>query len=142
MLNYRRLSSLLLSCLLSVVYFLISGLAVNARSDSFEKQIIDFSGKIREDGVIELSWETSKEKNILQFEIEYSTDDKHYEKFTTISSHNSKSNNSYKAYHAIACNGKVSYRIKVIDPNGESLYSDRVVLELKIPEENQQNSIS
>lgn len=90
--------------------------------------LVNFSAHLRADGAVELNWKTASEENVRQFEVEYSTDGITYQKFGNVPATNRTTGDSYQFYHAIAFNGKIAYRLKIVDIDGNFVYSNIVFI--------------
>ncbi len=72
-----------------------------------------------------ISWTTQSEVNIEKFEIERSTDAINYEYITALNATGSEGNTaSYEYSDYLSGNGTTYYRLKIIETDGSSYYSD------------------
>lgn len=83
--------------------------------------LISFSGT-RQAGYNHLQWQTADEVNTKLFEIEQSTNGTAFTKIATVNSAGT-SNSSYSINDNSFSNGKVFYRLKIIDIDGKFTYS-------------------
>src|SRR5688572_5215656 len=95
-------------------------------------ELISFTAA-KKTGEVALTWETASEKNNSGFEVQVSTDGKHYEALAFVASRNGNASNSQRyAYNHKTANkeGLVYYRLKQVDLNGESEYYTAKVVDL------------
>jgi hypothetical protein len=78
-------------------------------------------------GDVNLSWKTSSEENLRQFEIEFSNDGRYYHNLDFIPATNSINGNFYEFEYPVSYNDSAFFRLKIIDNNGSWLYSDPVL---------------
>src|SRR6185295_8128675 len=92
---------------------------------------ISFSGKLNH-GNADLIWTTSKESEPVSYSVERSYDGTSFSGITTIPSNNNSNaaNNTYK-YTDMNVQGKVWYRIAMINKDGHKKYSRIIILEDK-----------
>ncbi|WP_118976145.1 PQQ-dependent sugar dehydrogenase [Taibaiella koreensis] len=84
-----------------------------------------FTGTYR-NNTARLSWETAMEQSLDRFEIEYSQDGQQYRFTATVAAHNMPS--TYGFDHFVPAEGKLFYRLKMIDQDGRYRYSDILTL--------------
>src|SRR5262249_9737927 len=73
-------------------------------------------------GFNQIQWTTAGELNMKYFDLEHSTDGISFTKVTTVAA-NDNNNNAYRADDNGIFNGKVYYRLKMIDIDGRFTYS-------------------
>ena len=96
-------------------------------------ELTSFSAKSTE-GLVELAWSTATEKNNLGFEVQRSKDGKNFAKIGFIGGQgNSVRTNSYRFTDKPSSEGKYYYRLKQIDYNGTSSYSNVVNVSMVMP---------
>lgn len=77
----------------------------------------------------ELTWQTEMEESIRHFVVEYSTDAVHFmEAGRTLPKANNGGGASYNFRHAITWNGKIYYRLKILNNDGTHEYSETINL--------------
>ncbi len=86
--------------------------------------LINYSGVLR-NGIADLKWQTGVETNFNHFEIEQSEDAK---TFNTLASISAKGNNSSYTYSVAQAAATTYYRLKMVDNDGHSKYSNVVSL--------------
>ena len=90
--------------------------------------LIDFKG-VANNKTAFLTWETASEKNVLQFDIEYSLDGKNFEKVGSVKAKNSPTGANYSFEHIpddVLSNAL--YRLKTIDNDETFVYSKIISL--------------
>jgi hypothetical protein len=86
-------------------------------------RLIDFGGSNNGDNN-ELHWKVSQEQDLLQYELERSTDGIHYQKVATIIAQNSQSEKTYNHHDPVGLNNaEYYYRLKMIDLDRNYVYS-------------------
>jgi len=90
--------------------------------------LVSFNASKDKNGYVKLNWVTSNEENNLGFDVEYSADGKIWDKLdfvrTKSSNGTSVSALSYSFLHTHAAKGVNFYRLKQIDLNGNSTFSN------------------
>jgi hypothetical protein len=84
--------------------------------------LVSFSGA-KHTGFNQLQWQTASEVNTKWFELERSSDGKNFTKIATINTIKSNGNNNYSINDNGAYNGKLFYRLKMVDTDGRFTYS-------------------
>ncbi|HSP87144.1 MAG TPA: PKD domain-containing protein [Ignavibacteriaceae bacterium] len=88
------------------------------------------------DNRIELVWETASEINNSGFELERNINNKKFEKITFISGHGTTTEKQiYSFIDKPNADGKISYRLKQIDFNGDINYSSTIEVNFNLPKE-------
>ncbi|MEP7254605.1 MAG: PQQ-dependent sugar dehydrogenase [Ferruginibacter sp.] len=82
-------------------------------------------------GYNELRWKTTNEQNLSYYEIQFSADGVNYTSAGRINPANTPSENNYSFQHAISTFTKLFYKIKIVDKDSRSTFSDVVVLDKK-----------
>ena len=82
--------------------------------------LVSFSGTYR-NSTSYLEWETEQERDLDRFDIEYATDGVHYRYAGTVAAHNAASD--YQFEHYFPMDGRLMYRLKMIDKDGQFRYS-------------------
>lgn len=85
-------------------------------------RLVNF-GALRKNDHIEISWKTSYEYDLKNFEIEYSTDGRNYQLLQAVTPANNLNGSTYSAKHILAFNGVVYYRLKISNADGTFQYS-------------------
>ncbi len=75
-----------------------------------------------------LKWKTMNEQNNKQYDIEYSSDGIHFMNAATVNSHNSHAESLYEYNYNLAAGEQHYFRLKIIDLNGNYVYSQVIVL--------------
>ena len=91
--------------------------------------LASFSGVVNNAGVA-LSWQTSLEENIRQYEIEYSMDGASFMQLNTIAAQNGMTAENYSFSHSINYTGTIFYRLKIAGLDGMYSYSGIVKIVL------------
>jgi len=73
---------------------------------------------------VQLNWQTALEENMSHFEVEYSKDGKEFEFLTEVKAKNNSKGDNYSYDHQIKFDGMLYYRLKMIDNNNVTSYSD------------------
>jgi len=89
-------------------------------------QLSDFKAESK-NGNVGLSWKTSSEKDLRQFEVEYSEDGKYYHNLGFIPATNTINGNFYEFEHPVSYTDSAFYRLKIVDRNGSWLYTKPVL---------------
>src|SRR6266404_871556 len=89
-------------------------------------QLTGFKAESR-NGNVGLSWKTASEENLMQFEIEYSSDGKYYRNLGFIPARNRLNGDFYEFEHPVSYSDSAFYRLKIIDNNRKWLYTDPVL---------------
>jgi hypothetical protein len=108
--------------------FLISPLGTTGQG-LLTTQITGFRAESR-NGNVNLSWKTSSEENLRQFDIEYSRDGNFYSDLGFIPARNNVNGDIYEFEHHVPYNDSAFYRLKIVDDNGRSLYSEPVLFHI------------
>jgi glucose/arabinose dehydrogenase len=85
--------------------------------------LIAFGGTVSNEGV-NINWQTAREENVVQFEIEYSMDGVLFSYLGTVAAKNIATGAAYVFLHSIDYNGTISYRLKITDTDGSYKYSN------------------
>jgi hypothetical protein len=103
-----------------------SGFFVKTQTATLPLRLLSFGGH-RQSGYNQLQWATASEINTSHFELERSADGG---TFASIASINAVGNGSgtYRYNDAVVYNGKLLYRLKMVDVNGTFTYSKVIVL--------------
>jgi glucose/arabinose dehydrogenase len=89
-----------------------------------------FNGSVAAAGV-NLSWKTASEQSFREFQVEYSTNGASFDRVGTVLAKNSALGSTYSFLHRVSYEGGVYYRLKMVNVDGSSRYSDVVHLFLK-----------
>jgi hypothetical protein len=73
-----------------------------------------------------LTWQTSWERDLTQFDIEYSTDNIHWRYAGSIMAHNEPQGAQYRFSHTVINADRVFYRLKMTGRNGTEVYTSPV----------------
>ena len=87
-------------------------------------KLVDFSG-LATTAANELSWQTSNETQLQQYNIEYSLDGIHFEQAGVVAASGSS---NYHFTHTITAAGKIYYRLKMADTDGSIEYSKVIIV--------------
>jgi predicted outer membrane repeat protein len=99
---------------------------VIAQSSPLPLTLLNFSGQPYS-GYNQLQWQTADEANTKQFELERSSDGSAFTKTATIAAAGT-GNNSYSYKDPASVNGKLYYRLKMVDIDGKFTYSSTVII--------------
>lgn len=104
-----------------------SGFFVKTQSEPLPLRLVHFNGK-REKGFNHLSWQTAQEENVSHFQVERSID---AQAFATVHSVPARNGASQQYGYSDAHNhdGKVYYRLKMVDQDKTFAYSRIIVLD-------------
>jgi photosystem II stability/assembly factor-like uncharacterized protein len=97
-----------------------SQFAIGSTLAALPVQLLNFSAILTEKDNAKLDWETAQEINLLQYEIERSSDALNFEKIGTIPATNKE---KYSFSDANAMFGQNYYRLKMLDIDGKFAYS-------------------
>lgn len=89
-----------------------------------------FNGSVAPAGV-NLAWKTASEQSFREFQVEYGTNGTGFERIGTVVAKNSPAGSGYSFLHRVNYTGGVYYRLKMVNVDGSSRYSDVVHLVLK-----------
>ena len=78
-------------------------------------------------GNVDLTWQTTAEAHLRQFEIEYSRDGKYYHNLGFIPATNHPAGDFYEFEHSVSYSDSAFYRLKIVDEAGRWLYTDPVL---------------
>lgn len=104
-------------------------LSVNDCGIPLKTDLLSFNGRLVADKG-NLSWTTSREEGPVTFRVERSSDGSNYSLVGTVNGRNNNSaeNNSYTFIDPQPVNGKVYYRLIMVDPAGSKKYSRTITL--------------
>jgi len=108
------------------IFYLLSTPQLSRAQSLATVQIKGLKAESR-NGNVGLSWQTESEKDLRQFEIEYSRDGKYYENLGFIPSRNKINGDIYEFEQPVMYNDSAFYRIKIVDREGRWLYTDPVL---------------
>jgi hypothetical protein len=89
--------------------------------------LLAFTVAQNESGV-DVQWQTSREENAKNFEIEYGTDGTSFTDAGSVAAKNIATGSAYSFMHAISYDGTVFYRLKMTDIDGSYKYSNTVTV--------------
>ena len=89
-------------------------------------QLTDFKAESR-DGNVGLTWKTTSEENLTQYEIEYSRDGRFYRNLGFIPATNRINGDYYQFEHPVAYSDSAFYRLKIVDNRGRWMYTAPVL---------------
>lgn len=92
----------------------------------YRVQLTSFKAESR-NGNVGLSWKTASEENLMQFEIEYSSDGRNYRNLGFIPARNSINGDFYEFEHPVSYSDSSFYRLKIVDDRGRWLYTNPVL---------------
>lgn len=84
-------------------------------------------------GQVEVSWKTTYESGLKEFQLEYSTDGRSYQPVTTLAAVNSSNGAAYAYKHSPVLRGTVYYRLKVFNADNSFELSPVLTLQLDKP---------
>jgi hypothetical protein len=87
-------------------------------------KISSFTGSAS-NGQYLLSWETVIEENVRQYDVEYSTNNKDFQRAGIVPA---KNKNQYMFSHVIKASPAMFYRLKVVDNTGASVYTHAILV--------------
>ncbi len=82
-------------------------------------------------GYNELKWSTTNEQDVMQYEVEYSTDSRSYINAGKVNAFNTPLENNYRFNHFIFSFDRLFYRLKTTNKNGSTEYSNIIELNKK-----------
>ncbi|MEO1263351.1 MAG: T9SS type A sorting domain-containing protein [Bacteroidota bacterium] len=95
-------------------------------------ELTEFQAQLMDDGSVQLEWQTQSETNNRGFDIEYGTNGLHWSKIGFVAGKgHSLTNNQYTFHHFDPIKGTNYYRLRQIDFNGESEFSNIVSVEIE-----------
>jgi glucose/arabinose dehydrogenase len=97
---------------------------VATENSALPVKLVSFAGTAMP-GYNELTWQTTDEQQLRQFEIEYSTDALHFQQAGITAA---ASSGTYYFKHTIATTQKLYYRLKMVDMDGKAVYSKTIVV--------------
>jgi hypothetical protein len=109
---------------------LIDDVSVNDLGVVLPLQLLSFNAKINTDNIVSLNWNTSDETAVKNFVIERSTDALSFVQIETQAAKNALRNN-YAATDVPSKQGEYFYRLKMIDVNGKTSYSEVKAIKVK-----------
>jgi type IX secretion system substrate protein len=112
-------------CAILICCCLLPGINLSAQGLA-TVQLTHFKTESR-NGDVGLSWQTTAETDLRQFEIEYSRDGKYYENLGFIPARNHPNGNFYEFEHSVTYNDSAFYRLKIVDEAGGWLYTEPVL---------------
>ena len=95
----------------------------------------NFSGTLDNSGV-KLNWQTGMEQNLRRFEIEYSFNGASFLNAGYVTAKNAPAGSGYTFLHSINYDGTIFYRLKIINGDASSTYSDVIRITLHTKEKN------
>jgi len=99
-------------------------------------ELVSFKGHAIDDGGIELIWGTASENNNYGFEIERSTNQKHFKRIAFINGQGTTTiPNHYRFFDKDAITGQYYYRLKQLDFDGSYEYSSTIKISITLPGE-------
>lgn len=87
-------------------------------------------------GVVQLNWKTSSEQNLQQFEIEYGIDGNSFMRTGIVPAANNAGGSEYTFSHEPPSSGRIFYRLKMIDFDGQFRYSGIIIINIDKPNKN------
>ena len=95
-------------------------------------ELSEFEAQLMDNGSVQLEWQTQSETNNRGFDIEHGTNGLHWSKIGFVAGRgHSLTNNQYTFRHANPAQGTNYYRLRQIDFNGKSEYSNLVRVEIE-----------
>lgn len=85
-------------------------------------QVTSFKAESR-NGNVGLTWKTASEENLMQYEIEYSSDGRYFRNVGFIPATNSINGDFYQFEHPVTYSDSAFYRLKIVDNRGRWLYT-------------------
>ena len=92
-------------------------------------QLTDFKAESR-NGNVGLTWKTTSEENLMQYEIEYSRDGRFYRNLGFIPATNRINGDYYQFEHPVSYSDSAFYRLKIVDNRGQWMYTPPVLYHL------------
>lgn len=80
----------------------------------------------------DLRWKTTNEQHIESYKLEYGFDGTNFENAGSIPAINNPVENNYTIQHAVTAQGRLFYRLKIIDESGRITYSSILVVDNKL----------
>jgi glucose/arabinose dehydrogenase len=91
--------------------------------------LVSFQGQPG-DGGVNLSWETSFEQNVKQFEVQYSENNIDFTVVGVVPALNNLNGETYRFTHTVFNKQRVYYRLKTVDLDGAADYSKIITVEI------------
>jgi glucose/arabinose dehydrogenase len=88
---------------------------------------------LRKNGDVEVSWKTTHESGLKEFQLEYSADGRSYQSVATLAAVNSANGAAYTQKHLPAAGGTVYYRLKVLNLDNSFEFSPVLTIRLDKP---------
>ena len=101
------------ACLCAAPIGMMSGSALPVKLESFTA--------FPQGNYVKLNWQTSEEKNVVRYEVQYSTTTRN---FITIASVAATNSGTYSMLHQSSAPGLVYYRLKTVDKDGRTSVSE------------------
>lgn len=96
---------------------------------SWSSQLTEFKAQAK-NGNVGLNWKTSSQEDLLQFEVEYSTDGKYYRRIDIVPASKAPNSDYYEFEHQVNYTDSAFYRLKMVDQNRKWQYSDPILVHL------------
>lgn len=98
-------------------------------SSTLPVKITNFNA-LRKNGEVEVSWKTTSESGLREFQLEYSVDARNYQSIATLAAVNSANGAAYNYRHLPAAGGTVYYRLKVFNADNSFEFSPVLTIQL------------
>lgn len=85
---------------------------------------------VRRNGLVDVSWKTTQESGLKEFQLEYSLDTRNYQLATTLLASNNPGGSLYSYKHSLAAGGTVYYRLKIYNADGSFEFSPVLTIQL------------
>lgn len=93
---------------------------------------LDFTAQPK-NGAVGLQWKVANELNLSHYEVEYGTDGRRFAKLFDVSANTSTATNkTYNQMHLTPIKGDNYYRVKQVDKDGRSSYSDTKLVKMSV----------
>ncbi len=105
----------------------LSGVVFNiiaTNNSALPVKLLSFSGTAQS-GYNELNWQIAEEHNLARYEVEYSTDGLNFQQAGVVLA---AASSSYRFKHNIVTSKRLYYRLKMVDLDGKSGYSNTISL--------------
>src|SRR5215813_8069844 len=107
------------------IYFLCVAF-VSSGQGLWTVQLTDFKAESK-NGNVGLTWKTSSEENLMQYEIEYSRDGSFYRNLGFIPATNRINGDYYQFEHPVSYSDSAFCRLKIVDNRGRWMYTSPVL---------------
>lgn len=108
----------------------LGGTVVEVTTNSTLPVRITNFNAVRRNGQVDISWRTTYEAGLKEFQLEYSLDGRNYQLVSSIAAVNNANGSTYLYKHALAAGSVVYYRLKVYNADGSFEFSPVLTIQL------------